>query len=71
MSDESTEHSQQVIDERIMSAIRLLHELKLPDTHRNGADEATKAYIEAWIDNNKAEIDQRIMVSWKRSQMPI
>jgi hypothetical protein len=64
MSDESTEHSQKVIDRKILNAIRLIREL--PDTLRDGADEATMADVEAWIATNKPELVQRIHVSSKR-----
>jgi hypothetical protein len=61
MSDESTEHSQRLIDRKILNAIRLLREL--PDTLRDGADEATMADVEAWIATNMAELFQRVSVS--------
>jgi hypothetical protein len=64
MSSESTEEAQKVIDRKIINAIKLLSEL--PDTLRDGADEATMADVEAWINTNKAELKQRIDVSLKR-----
>jgi hypothetical protein len=54
-----------VIDRKILNAIKLPSEL--PDTLNRGADEATMANVEAWIDNNEDEIAQRINVSLKRS----
>jgi hypothetical protein len=65
MSSESTAEAQKVIDRKILNAIQILSEL--PNTLRQGADEATMANVEAWIENNKAELGQRINVSLKRS----
>jgi hypothetical protein len=65
MSSESTAEAQKVIDRKILTAIQILSETL--NALRNGADEATMANVEAWIENNKAELGQRISVSWKRS----
>jgi hypothetical protein len=65
MSSHSTEEAQQVIDRKILNAIQIISEL--PHTLRNGADEATMDSVEAWIENNKYELEQRINVSLKRS----